>query len=275
MKLVEKVVTDMKKIAGGEKTPAGKVTVEMTSENPLGSGMGSSAAWGASLACALLHAAHFLLTGQTFDNSREKEFVWSYTNFLEALYHGRPSGCDAAVSIHGGVLFYQRGTPPAKTIVRPLPRCKLDSLGMLVVNTNQKKDTKRLVAQVGAFKQANPEEFRELVNTLGDVTSELVECLQEQTLDPFAFLDYISMNQQYLQDLGVSAPAIDDIVSAMMLREVHGKLTGAGGGGCVIGFPKDPRSADLEGLRTDLTAKGYTVLDNISVGHSGYSVRFN
>ena len=40
------------------------------------------------------------------DKAREKELIWAYTNFLEKLYHGRPSGCDAAVSIHGGCLFY-------------------------------------------------------------------------------------------------------------------------------------------------------------------------
>ena len=82
------------------------------------------------------------------------------------------------------------------------------------------------------------------MNTLGDVTSEITECLQEQVVDKFAFLDYISMSQQYLQDVGVSSPEIDSVVETMMLHEVHGKLTGAGGGGCVIGFPKDAKSLD-------------------------------
>ena len=48
------------------------------------------------------------------------------------------------------------------------------------------------------------------------------------------------MNQQYLQELGVSSPEIDDIVGSCMEMEIHAKLTGAGGGGCVICFPKDP-----------------------------------
>ena len=50
---------------------------------------------------------------------------------------------------------------------------------MIVVNTNTKKNTKLLVSKVKAFKEGNPEEFTELMNTLGDVTSELIECLQE------------------------------------------------------------------------------------------------
>ena len=49
----------------------------------------------------------------------------------------------------------------------------------------------------------------------------------------------------------------------MMQHEVHGKLTGAGGGGCVIGFPKDPKSLDYAALTQELTEKGYTVLEGI------------
>ena len=48
---------------------------------------------------------------------------------------------------------------------------------MLVVNTNSKKNTKTLVAKVRAYKEAKPDEFNETMNTLGDVTSELIECL--------------------------------------------------------------------------------------------------
>ena len=89
-----------------ENLNGGTIEVQIKSEIPLGSGLGSSAAWGASLSGALLHSLHFLVTGEHFDKLKEKEFVWSYTNFLEKLYHGSPSGCDAATSMHGGCLFY-------------------------------------------------------------------------------------------------------------------------------------------------------------------------
>lgn len=50
----------------------------------------------------------------------------------------------------------------------------------------------------------------------------------------------------------MSSPEIDAVVETMMLNEVHGKLTGAGGGGCVIGFPKDVKSLDLAAMITSL-----------------------
>lgn len=49
-----------------------------------------------------------------------------------------------------------------------------------------------------------------------------------------------------MQELGVSSNEIDDIVATCMEMEIHSKLTGAGGGGCVICFPKDPEFASSE-----------------------------
>lgn len=72
--------------------------------------------------------------------------------------------------------------------------CKIDSQNIIVVNTNAKKNTKALVAKVKALKDSNEADFSELMNTLGDVTSEIMECLQEQVVDKYAFLDYVSMN---------------------------------------------------------------------------------
>ena len=73
-----------------------------------------------------------------------------------------------------------------------------------------------------------------------------------------------------MQDIGVSAPAIDDVVETMMLHEVHGKLTGAGGGGCVIGFPKDIKALDMGALKAQLAEKGYTLLEDVRKGEEGF-----
>ena len=70
----------------------------------------------------------------------------------------------------------------------------------------------------------------------------------------------------------MSSPEIDDIVGTCMEAEIHAKLTGAGGGGCVICFPKDPHFNDSE-LRHELfksfESKGYTVYSNVKQSDSG------
>jgi mevalonate kinase len=71
-----------------------------------------------------------------------------------------------------------------------------------------------------------------------------LEILEETVIDKYALWDYVSLNQQYLQELGVSSPEIDEIVSLCMEEEAHAKITGAGGGGCVLVFPKNPLQSE-------------------------------
>lgn len=179
--LLEYILTDLRKgeTTQGHQPRGGTISITLANEIPLGAGLGSSAAWGAGLSAALMHSLFYLITGNLFDRAQEKEFVWSYTNWLENKYHGRPSGCDAAIVMHGDCLFYKRATPPGLTQIKPLPECKISSQHMIVVNTNAKKNTKQLVARVNALKEANLADFNEAMNTLGDVTSEIIECLQE------------------------------------------------------------------------------------------------
>ena len=59
-----------------------------------------------------------------------------------------------------------------------------------------------------------------------------------------------------------------------MENEIHAKLTGAGGGGCVLCLPKDP-DQDRTSLFKQFESKGYTVYDNIEVSQSGLTYRFD
>ena len=94
-----------------------------------------------------------------------------------------------------------------------------------------------MIAKVNALKTTQPDQFKELMYTLRDTSEGLYEILEEPKLDYYAFWDYISLSQVYLQELGVSSPEIDKIVATVMPEECHAKLTGAGGGGCVLVFP--------------------------------------
>ena len=82
------------------------------------------------------------------------------------------------------------------------------------------------------------------------------------------------MNQQVLeQELGVSGSDINIIVDKMMARNIHGKLTGAGGdGGCVLGFympSSDSTIADIAMLNQELEELKYTVYQDIKISTQG------
>lgn len=75
-----------------------------------------------------------------------------------------------------------------------------------------------------------------------------------------------------MQELGVSSGEIDDIVGTCMELEIHAKLTGAGGGGCVICFPKDPDFAESEvkhELFKTFRERGYRVFDGVKTSQEG------
>lgn len=70
-----------------------------------------------------------------------------------------------------------------------------------------------------------------------------------------------------MQELGVSTNAIDDVVEISMQNEVHSKITGAGGGGCVLCLSKE-KEID-QNFVNKLETKGYTVYKAIKMSKSG------
>ncbi len=64
----------------------------------------------------------------------------------------------------------------------------------------------------------------------------------------------MSENHLLLRNLGVSSPQLENLVSAAIPTSLGVKLTGAGGGGCMIALTKDPKATseaiELAGGRT-------------------------
>ena len=114
----------------------------MRSEIPVGAGLGSSAAYAAAISLALnicfLHSLKLPIEGPMTDEALD------FTNFMERLQHGKPSGCDSACIVYGGFISYQLKFPPEITQIKNLP-CHIDNLGMFVVFTGKSRDTKTLV----------------------------------------------------------------------------------------------------------------------------------
>lgn len=95
--------------------PQYNLTIDVISEIPIGAGLGSSAAYAAALsACIALSLTTLTLEGQ----SHLGDLIFDFTNCMERLQHGKPSGCDAACVISGGTISYQLKEPPEITIVK-------------------------------------------------------------------------------------------------------------------------------------------------------------
>jgi mevalonate kinase len=191
-------------------TGAGAVTVTAEAEIPVSAGLGSSAALAAAVARAL-----------SADATRIEDAVAA----SERVFHGNPSGIDAAMALGGGFGRFTRAGGLARFAAAPVRIC--------IANTGRRRDTGALVAGVGARLAERPAETGALLRSIGTLVDEGVAALRDGRLaDLGAVMD---RNQSALAELGVSCPELEAACAlARAAGALGAKLTGAGGGGCVV-----------------------------------------
>jgi mevalonate kinase len=206
-------------------TGAGPATVTAAAEIPVSAGLGSSAALAAAVARALCA-----------DEARVAEAVAA----SERVFHGNPSGVDAAMALGGGFGRFTRAAGLVRFVAAPVTLC--------VANTGRRRDTGALVAGVGARLAARPADTGALLRAIGVLVDEGIAALRGG--DPVAFGAVMDRNQAALADLGVSCAEIETACAlAKGAGALGAKLTGAGGGGCVVALAPGREDAVLAAWR--------------------------
>lgn len=150
----------------------------------------------------------------------------------ERVFHGTPSGIDSEVAARGGVLRFVRGQPPeALSLARPLP--------LVIVPSGVERNTADQVAKVHRALERWPAIARPIVETLGRIANAGQEELARGDFGRFGEL--ADMAHALLGALGVSSPVLDRLCAQARAHGAFGaKLTGAGGGGCIVAVPSGP-----------------------------------
>ncbi|KAL2631937.1 hypothetical protein R1flu_016623 [Riccia fluitans] len=147
----------------------------VTSELPVGAGLGSSAAFCVSVSAALLMAAHKVEVGS--EDSLWRDILgigldlvnmWAFEG--EKIIHGKPSGVDNTVSCYGHVVHFKKGQ--INRINDPL------ELRMLLTNTKVSRNTKKLVSGVGERAVRHPEAMAAVFKAVDAISEEVVQYLQ-------------------------------------------------------------------------------------------------
>ncbi|KAK7397218.1 hypothetical protein VNO78_18385 [Psophocarpus tetragonolobus] len=213
-------------------------TVVVTSELPLGSGLGSSAAFCVALSAALLAFTDSVsvdLNHQGWlsfpDTVLELLNKWAFEG--EKIIHGKPSGIDNTVSAYGNIISFKSGN---------LTHLKSSvSLKMLITNTKVGRNTKALVAGVGERTLRHPDIMAFVFSAVDSISKELTSILKSPTPDELSVTEkeekieeLMEMNQGLLQSMGVSHATIEIVLRTTLKYKLSSKLTGAGGGGCVL-----------------------------------------
>ena len=196
--------------------PSG-LEIEVSSRVPVAAGLGSSAA----VAVSVSAAVSWLLS-----RSLDEELVFRAALEAEKLIHITPSGVDPAISTYGGLITYVKGVG--------IKRLELQApLELVVGDTGLKRSTGALVAAVRALKERRPGLFSRLLEAARELVGEALEALREGDLK--ALGELMDVNHGLLCSIGVSNWALDRLVHAAREAGALGaKLTGAGGGGCMI-----------------------------------------
>lgn len=209
----------------GEKKAGVRVSVEC--DIPVGAGLGSSASTTVAIASAVSKSL-----GTTL--SREEIFKLAFVP--ERFLHGNPSGVDQATCIYGGVIRYKR---PFK--IEPLS-IKNDP-ELLLCDTGIHHKTKTLVGSVVRNSKNNKEKFREHLAEIRNISQGVVKALKKGDHEDLGAL--MSRNHELLREIRVSHPKLDRLVDAALKAGALGaKLTGAGGGGCIIAVCEDPKARE-------------------------------
>jgi mevalonate kinase len=206
-----------------EQTQAGfDVTIE--SEIPLGAGLGSSAA----VVVAGIDAAT-----RELGTNLEPERIANRAYQVEyEVQDGQASRADTFCSAMGGAVRVQ-GDDCRR--IRDVPE-----LPFVIGYDGEAGDTGQLVAGVRELKDAY-EFASDTVKAIGDIVRSGETALENDDVEEIGRL--MDFNHGLLSALGVSARSLDSMVWAARDAEALGaKLTGAGGGGCIVALDRSEQT---------------------------------
>ncbi len=139
---------------------------------------------------------------------------------------GNGSGFDVAAAVWGGAVYFAEGG----NIIEPI---EAEDLPLMIAYSGVKADTTSLIAAVAEKKKQYPERVERIFTGIGKLVEQGKDALISHNWERFGkFMDF---NQEYLRDLGVSTQKLEDLIRAAKNAGAMGaKLSGAGGGDCVI-----------------------------------------
>ena len=189
-------------------------SVYITSQIPSSSGLGSSGA----VTVATLSAIN-----DEFGLNRTREELANIAFSIEkTVQKGRASPTDTTVSSYGGIVLISGGAR------RRLPPTNLH---LVIGDSLVSHSTAKMVEQVGEMKKRHPEIVDPVLDAIEGVSMTAIHQLN----NPKELGRFMNMNHALLEVLGVGHPQLSRMVLAARTAGAFGaKITGAGGGGCMI-----------------------------------------
>lgn len=231
------------------------LNINVSSEIPTSAGLGSSAALSVAIATGLITA------------NRKKinlEEISSIAHKLEAsAQDGLASPMDTSTSTHGGCILlanqnlgdnwlYSRKLNEKRWEIHSFELHEnMKNASIVIGHTGIHSSTAEMVRGVKERLERNPE-LKQDINAINALTKLGVNAIEEGDLEALGAV--MNLNHIHLQNIGVSCTELDNLVSVARETALGAKLTGSGGGGCMIALSKNPtetaRDIELAGGRS-------------------------
>lgn len=210
--------------------------IQIRSTIPTAAGLGSSA----STAVALTRAISSFL-GHPLPASVTSQIAFE----AEKLHHGNPSGIDNSVIAFEKALFYVKGVDMEYLeITSPIT--------LVIADTGIKSSTARVVTDLRARFDTDPDFFQPRLDRIGEITNEVRKMLGHDDQNRIGAL--LTDNHRILADMGISCDRLDALVKTALEHGALGaKLSGGGQGGNMLALA---RSEDAETIASALRAAG-------------------
>lgn len=192
-------------------------SIQIRSTIPVARGLGSGAA--VSVASARALAKYF---GRALDAAEASALAFE----VEKLHHGTPSGIDNTVIAYEQPIYFQRAQP--FETIRPA-----QPFLIAIADTGIASPTRIAVSDVRHGWEKERAKYEKAFDDIGQIANQAKNLLE--TGEVLSLGSLMLKNQEFLKQIGVSSPQIEEIIDAAVGAGAEGaKLSGAGRGGNVI-----------------------------------------
>ncbi|QPC81234.1 mevalonate kinase [Phototrophicus methaneseepsis] len=204
------------------------VSIGVRSHIPMASGLGSGAAVTTAIARAVTQAM-----GKTLSLDALNRIVYE----VETIHHGTPSGIDNTVIVYEQPIYFVREQPIEHLMIG-------QPFTLIVADTGETALTHIAVGDVRKLVTSEPEQYRPMIREIGKLTKLARQHLEAGEIKALGPL--MDTNHAWLQQLTVSSPKLDQLVTAARAAGALGaKLSGGGRGGNMIALVQPEAAGDV------------------------------
>ncbi len=194
-----------------------------------------------------------------FDTKLSNNDIFNLSYDVVRSVQSVASGADIAASVYGGIVYYKKTEPPI------INKINTSEFAFIVGYSGIKADTVTMIKKVSNLYEEKKEFVEEIFADISDLVENGVLYLKQKDYEQFG----ICMNENHvlLQKLGVSTEKLDAMVLAAQNNGAWGaKLSGAGGGDCMIAIGPTAKKQKIEQAIRDV---GEEII-KVSISSNGF-----